>query len=685
MTAFAFYLLKVIICSGILFLYYLLALRNRSFHQWNRFYLLTAVVLSLVLPFLQFTIYSEIQAEHQQGIQVLQVVGDANQYLDEIVVTGNHSFSMEQWLLTGYAVISCVLFLLLVHSLLRILRILNTHRVQDLEQVKFIETQVAGTPFSFFQFIFWNRAIDIHSENGRRIFEHELVHVRERHTLDRIFMQLLLAVFWINPFFWLMRRELKQIHEFIADKRSVGEHGASAFAAMILQSAYPKQYNVIASSFFQTSIKRRLAMLNKTQKTSINYFSRIAALLIVILTVLAFSVRSKKIINPGFADKPLVVVIDAGHGEQSVGNRTGAFADGYFEDDIVLAIAKKIQALNTNDNIRILLTRPGKELVALQDRVAFVKEQKADLLISLHTNAEAEKTAKAGLEIVLPNKNPGILPQSQLLGSAIHDELESIFKASGQLMERTAGVYILNFSPCPAVLVECGFLTNEKDRKIMIDEKQQENIALRILNAINRYSSVNPVIKTSMRPVADTLIPSMKTVEKNSRIASNSSVTGTVQGKKIESTEAAEVVVMGYKTEAVRLVPSTISDKEVVVEGKPLNATVVAGYKKVDTLKEEARIDKTIWRQFLSENLSQVISEAAKKGIPAGNYTVMVRFLVHEDGSLSGFSIVKDPGYDFGKSILGIMHKSPKWIPAKINSKPVASYFTQPVTLVIVE
>ncbi len=682
MTAFAFYLLKVIICSGILFLYYLLALRNRSFHQWNRFYLLTAVILSLVLPFLQFTIYNEIQAEQQQGIQVLQVVGDANQYLDEIVVTGNHSFSMEQWLLTGYAVISCVLFLLLVHSLLRILRILNTHRVQDLEQVKLIETQVAGTPFSFFQFIFWNRAIDMHSENGRRIFEHELVHVRERHTLDRIFMQVLLAVFWINPFFWLMRRELKQIHEFIADKRSVGEHGASAFAAMILQSAYPKQYNVIASSFFQTSIKRRLAMLSKNQKTSINYFSRIAALLIVILTVLAFSVRSKKIYNSGFADKPLVVVIDAGHGEQSVGNRTGAFADGHYEDDIVLAIAKKIQALNTNDNIRILLTRPGKELVALQDRVAFVKEQKADLLISLHTNAEAEKTDKAGLEIVLPNKNPGILPQSQLLGSAIHDELESIFKASGQLMERTAGVYILNFSPCPAVLVECGFLTNEKDRKIMINEKQQENIALRILNAISRYSLVSKANETSM---ADTLIPTMKTMEKTNSVASNSAVAGTAQGKKIESTQAAELVVTGYKTEAVSLVPSTVSANEIVVEGKPLSTTVVAGYKKVDTLKEEARIDKTIWRQFLSENLSQVISEAAKKGIPAGNYTVMVRFLVHEDGSLSDLSIVKDPGYDFGKCILAIMHKSPKWIPAKINSKPVASYFTQPVTLVIVE
>jgi beta-lactamase regulating signal transducer with metallopeptidase domain len=79
--------------------------------------------------------------------------------------------------------------------------------------------------FHFFNFIFWDEEIDIQTETGQQIFQHELVHVKEKHTLDKLFIQLLLVVFWCNPFFWLIRRELKLIHEFIADKKAVGEYG----------------------------------------------------------------------------------------------------------------------------------------------------------------------------------------------------------------------------------------------------------------------------------------------------------------------------------------------------------------------------------------------------------------------------------------------------------------------------
>ena len=60
--AFFDYLLTMFLCSGILFLYYLLALRNRQHHQWNRFYLLAAVVISIAVPFLEFTITTDLWA-----------------------------------------------------------------------------------------------------------------------------------------------------------------------------------------------------------------------------------------------------------------------------------------------------------------------------------------------------------------------------------------------------------------------------------------------------------------------------------------------------------------------------------------------------------------------------------------------------------------------------------------------
>ena len=83
MIALAYYLLKVIICSGLLFAYYHMALRNKVFHQWNRFYLLGIVVLSLALPWLQITLY-HYQDEPNNAIRLLKVVQSADVYMEEI-------------------------------------------------------------------------------------------------------------------------------------------------------------------------------------------------------------------------------------------------------------------------------------------------------------------------------------------------------------------------------------------------------------------------------------------------------------------------------------------------------------------------------------------------------------------------------------------------------------------------
>jgi beta-lactamase regulating signal transducer with metallopeptidase domain len=92
-----------------------------------------------------------------------------------------------------------------------------------------------------------------------------MVHVEEKHSVDKLFMQLVLIFCWCNPFFWLIRKELHAIHEFIADQKSVDQQDTAAFASMILQAAYPKHYPALVNPFFQTSIKRRIIMLTKLQ------------------------------------------------------------------------------------------------------------------------------------------------------------------------------------------------------------------------------------------------------------------------------------------------------------------------------------------------------------------------------------------------------------------------------------
>ena len=290
MTALAYYLLKVILCSGVLFLYYQLLLRNRLFHEWNRFYLLFSVLVSLVVPLFQFTVW------HQQEVQsnawdLLRSLQQADHRMQEFIVVSNQGLSQDEWLLLAYSLVSLCFLFAFLFALRKLQSIIRRHSYQQLDRVRLIQTELPGTPFSFFRYIFWNRGLSLQSETGRQIFQHELVHVTERHTLDKLLLQVTLIFFWCNPFFWLIRKELHDIHEFIADKKAVGANNASALAALLLQTAYPQQFASFTNAFFHSSIKRRLMMLKK--KPSLSYAGRIMALPFATLLLVAFTVRTK--------------------------------------------------------------------------------------------------------------------------------------------------------------------------------------------------------------------------------------------------------------------------------------------------------------------------------------------------------------------------------------------------------
>ena len=564
MIAFAYYLLKVIICSGVLFFYYHIALRNKLFHQWNRFYLLIAVVISLVAPVIQISILNYSSQPTNKAIQILQVFQSADGYFEEVTVRGRQGISIEQWLLMIYLIMSALLLVSLLLSLQKILSIIKSHTIQWVERIRFINTRASNTPFSFFNFIFWNEEISIHTETGQQIFRHELVHVKERHTLDKLFVQLILIIFWCNPFFWLIRKELRLIHEFIADKNAVGEHGTAALAAMILSAAYPTRFNSITNQFFQTSIKRRLAMLTKNENPRISYLGRIVALPLLIITVLAFTLRTKNVVVPATTfENQITVVIDAGHGTTSNGKPGGVTVGDINEDAIVLAIAKKIKELNKNDKLKIILTRTSNEAIDLHKRVDLAKDNNANLFVSLHIDAASqsqepgttsEKSLSNGFGIYVSNKQPVYQKQSELLGSILRQELNSIYPTNPYLLKRKVGIWVLDQNVCPSVLVECGFLTDEKDRQFIMQEKNQDAVARNILFAIERYAANNqdvPPIDTLPKKQIDIKANSPQQSANTSLFDSENQPLYIVDGKEVSKTEVSKIDPMNIESISV--------------------------------------------------------------------------------------------------------------------------------------
>ena len=327
MLPFFWYMLKVIICSGILVGYYWFFLRNKILYRYNRFYLLAAMSLSLLLPLLKINFWQP-ATEQNQAIRVLQAVSAGDEYMNNIVLTAQKTnWSPEQLYLVIYLLVSFIFFLVMLRSLFLIRSLLKRYPVQQVEDIAIVNTDDDSTPFSFLKYIFWNNSIDIDTTTGRQIFKHEVAHIQEKHTHDKLFLNIVLIFCWCNPFFWLYRKELNMIHEFIADKKAVEDSDTSAFAAMILQAAYPKHHFVLTNNFFYSPIKRRLMMLTKNKNPRVNYLGRIMVLPLAVLVFAAFTFKARSN-SPLYHGKK--ITIDTPNTIQSQVPKNDTFPSGMF-------------------------------------------------------------------------------------------------------------------------------------------------------------------------------------------------------------------------------------------------------------------------------------------------------------------------------------------------------------------
>jgi len=493
MQPWAFYLLKVIACSGILLLYYRLALRNKRFHYYNRFYLLMAMAASLLLPLLKFNWFTvESSNKAITFLSVVTVPGSAAYTSTQ----KGFSFASINWQLLPaivYTGVSLLLIAVLFIRITKIYRLKKKFNVVNMAEFDFINTDLAQAPFSFLHNLFWRDDIDMNEATGRQVLLHELTHIRQKHTWDKLWMQIITSVLWANPFFWFIQKELYMLHEFIADEKAIENNDGAAFAAMLLTSQYGKNTFSPAQQFSYSPIKRRLFMLTNLTKPRYSYARRLMVLPLLASVVLlfAFRLQKKDIIAPQtHTSSPIKIIIDAGHG----GTDDGAVADGVNEKDITLKIANKIKELSTTYGVQVLLTRSGDYTVDNKERITFTAGENVAAFISIHADYVAPNVKlsnakeQQGIEAFVTKQN-AYYSQSALLGSAILHSLSSNFKASKTLTEREQPAYILSHNNLPALLLECGWMNNATDLKQMTDDATVELMARKILEGVVAYAN----------------------------------------------------------------------------------------------------------------------------------------------------------------------------------------------------
>ncbi|MEY5046452.1 MAG: hypothetical protein RL713_1677 [Bacteroidota bacterium] len=282
------YILKMILVSGVLLGYYWISLRNTRFHHYNRFYLVGVVLLSLLLPLLDLNWFVVSAPQTPQVQQVIAFINQPSQVVEA-------SISWDRVLFIALLSVSVLLLLVFLHGIYNVFKLKSKSKITVTEQFDFVETSLNEAPFSFFRNLFWRNDLSLTDETGQRILKHELTHIQQLHSIDKVFVSVAAYVFWMNPVFWLIRRELEVVHEFIADEKAIAEEDASLLAAMLLKSHYPSSILSVGQSFFYSSIKRRIIMLTSSKKVSYSYARRILVLpvAIAIVALLSFTIKDQ--------------------------------------------------------------------------------------------------------------------------------------------------------------------------------------------------------------------------------------------------------------------------------------------------------------------------------------------------------------------------------------------------------
>ena len=275
------YVIKSAMALALLYTCIIPLLEKDTFHRLNRIVILGCLVLSFVVPWIHIT-----GGTNPTVNMVRQTV-----QLPEVLINGNASEqSVWSWadIMTCIYIIGVVAIFLMtvVQTASLILRLRKCEHITDNRGNTIVLTDCATSPFCLFHYIVMSR--DDYANNRSFILTHEQEHIRLRHCIDLIILQVATIIQWFNPFVWLIGKNLKAIHEFEVDEAVLNKGiNATQYQQFLVVKAVGNRLQPFANNLNKESLKRRIIMMN--QKRS-NRWMMLKALLVIPVATLAVSV-----------------------------------------------------------------------------------------------------------------------------------------------------------------------------------------------------------------------------------------------------------------------------------------------------------------------------------------------------------------------------------------------------------
>ncbi len=276
--------------------FYQAFLKKDTFFERNRWYLLTCLAVASLAPFLEIPLPRQSAAE----IGALQTL-----VLPSLSIEENTSASWS-WAEAVRSIYFLGVGIALTLFVVRLVRLLLL--IQPLSSS--LTTGRVGT-FSFFNYLFWDSSQNLTEAEEKLILEHELAHIRGGHSYDLIFIELYKIAFWFNPLIYLYEKEIRNQHEFIADRKAIASSSTEDYISLMVSTLFKSLQLDLVHSFHNQQIKQRIKMLH-TKKTTQSVGNAKTVLAIALVATTVTLVACSKQTLPEF-DKGIIAYQNKGN------------------------------------------------------------------------------------------------------------------------------------------------------------------------------------------------------------------------------------------------------------------------------------------------------------------------------------------------------------------------------------
>ena len=304
MMEFLTYDLKVAVLVAAFYMFYRLLLSRETFHRVNRVVLLTTAVASFILPLCVITLHKTV---------VVSGDGSGLITLDGLGMVEVAEPQTPLWQTFAVVVFFAGLAVTLGHTAWGIVKVcrLISHSEQHREAdgIVVCVTDRDVSPFSFCRYIVLSRNDTLLPQSGEAgrglasILAHERGHIRQHHTADVLLVDTLTALQWFNPAMWMLRQDLRAIHEYEADAAVLSQGiNMRQYQYLLIHKAIGACGYSVANGITHSTLKNRIHMMLTNKKTNRASWLKLLAMLPIVGAALALNAETVN--DYVYADKP---------------------------------------------------------------------------------------------------------------------------------------------------------------------------------------------------------------------------------------------------------------------------------------------------------------------------------------------------------------------------------------------